>query len=119
MPLLPCSVHMGSTIAVSSDEYCVCTVVRFCELYRLKTSGEPPPLLPSAIVSLLRTVTTHLQDVVITTGCAGALDLAISSMAGPGDNLLIPMPGFPGYNITIASQEVECRQYKLLVSMRA
>lgn len=58
---------------------------------------------------------TQMQDVVITSGCIGALDLTISSMAGPGDNVLLPMPHFPGYNITVGALGVECRQYKLLV----
>ena len=65
---------------------------------------------------LLRTVSTHLQDVVLTTGCIGAFDLALTSIAGPGDNILIPQPCFPGYNMTLGALEVEGRQYKLVVS---
>ena len=66
---------------------------------------------------LLGTATTHLQDVFMTTGCIGAFDLAITSMAGPGDNILLPQPCFPGYNMTLGALGVEGRQYTLVVSV--
>ena len=57
----------------------------------------------------------YFQGVAIVTGCIGGIELAIAALAGPGDNVLLPVPGFPGYNNTIGSLGVEYRQYRLLV----
>ena len=53
---------------------------------------------------------------VITSGCSGALELVIRSLAGPGDNILIPSPGFSLYQCLAAPLDVECRSYRLIVS---
>ena len=37
------------------------------------------------------------DDVVITNGCSGALDLALNSILDAGTTLLVPQPGFPLY----------------------
>ncbi len=36
-----------------------------------------------------------VNDVVIASGCSGALDIAISAVLDEGDNILLPSPGFP------------------------
>uniref|UniRef100_A0A1I8FFK4 Aminotran_1_2 domain-containing protein n=1 Tax=Macrostomum lignano TaxID=282301 RepID=A0A1I8FFK4_9PLAT len=45
-------------------------------------------------------------DVILTSGCSSALDLCISVLANPGDNILIPRPGFSIYR-TLADGEVD------------
>ena len=35
------------------------------------------------------------DDVIIASGCSGALELVISAMINEGDNILVPSPGFP------------------------
>lgn len=37
------------------------------------------------------------DDVIVTSGCSGALDIAISSFVNDGSNVLIPAPGFSLY----------------------
>jgi len=37
------------------------------------------------------------EDVIVTNGCSGALDLALSSLLDVGSILLVPRPGFPLY----------------------
>ena len=37
------------------------------------------------------------DDVILCSGCSCALDLAISTMADAGQNILVPRPGFPLY----------------------
>ena len=55
------------------------------------------------------------QDVYIASGCSQALDLAITLLGNPGDNLLMPRPGFPLYETLARYQGVDVKHYKLLV----
>ena len=55
-----------------------------------------------------------MDDVIITSGCSGALNLAISAMIDEGDNVLLPCPGFALYNTIVRSRGGECRGYNLV-----
>ena len=57
-----------------------------------------------------------LQDVILASGCSGALEMAMQALANPGDNVLIPNPGFSLYKTIAGSQRFEKREYRLLVS---
>ena len=52
----------------------------------------------------------------LASGCSGALELVIRSLAGPGDNILLPRPGFCLYRCLAEPLGVDCRDYDLLVS---
>lgn len=54
------------------------------------------------------------QDVIIASGCSGALTLAIQALASPGDNILVPRPGFSLYATICGHSKVEYRYYDLL-----
>ncbi|CAG0879322.1 unnamed protein product [Cyprideis torosa] len=54
------------------------------------------------------------NDVVLTSGCSCALDLAITVLACPGDNILVPRPGFPLYKTLAEGLGIETRQYDLI-----
>ncbi|XP_023931834.1 tyrosine aminotransferase [Lingula anatina] len=54
------------------------------------------------------------KDVILTSGCSGAIDLCISVLANPGQNLLIPRPGFSLYRTLADSLGIECKYYNLL-----
>ena len=54
------------------------------------------------------------DDVILCSGCSCALDIAISTMADAGKNILVPRPGFPIYTTLSAGQEIETREYNLL-----
>lgn len=54
------------------------------------------------------------KDVVLASGCSGAIDLAICVLANRGQNILIPRPGFSLYRTLAESLGVECRDYDLL-----
>ena len=58
------------------------------------------------------------DDVIITSGASGALDLAISVLCEPGDNILIPAPGFSLYHTLCSNKGIETRYYSLLVSSK-
>ena len=42
------------------------------------------------------------EDVVIGSGCSGALDITMSALLEEGDNILLPSPGFPLYEVSAA-----------------
>lgn len=59
-----------------------------------------------------------LQDVILTSGCSQAIDLAISVLCNPGDNILVPCPGFSLYKTLAVSMGIEVKLYNLLVRDR-
>ena len=54
------------------------------------------------------------DDVVLASGCSGALDLAITALLNPGDNLLIPQPAFALYQTLCDSKAIGVKHYRLL-----
>jgi tyrosine aminotransferase len=54
------------------------------------------------------------RDVVLTSSCSGALELAINSLASPGDTILLPMPGFSIYQTIAESRGIKCKFYRCL-----
>ena len=57
------------------------------------------------------------QDVVLASGCSGAIDLCISVLANPGQNILVPRPGFSLYTTLAESLGIKVRNYDLIVSL--
>lgn len=57
-------------------------------------------------------VTAH--DVIICSGCSSALDMCVSVIAGPGQNILIPRPGFSIYRTLAEGFGIEVRSYNLI-----
>ncbi|KAJ6652484.1 hypothetical protein lerEdw1_011454 [Lerista edwardsae] len=54
------------------------------------------------------------QDVILTSGCSQAIELALAVLANPGQNILVPRPGFSLYKTLAQSLGVEVRFYDLL-----
>merc|ERR1712212_1284101 len=54
------------------------------------------------------------DDVILCSGCSCALDIAISTLADAGQNILVPRPGFPLYTTLAAGLEIETKEYNLL-----
>lgn len=53
------------------------------------------------------------DDVIITSGCSGAIELAISVLLNEGDNMLVPRPGFPLYRVIIEAFGGFVKEYPL------
>jgi tyrosine aminotransferase len=62
-------------------------------------------------------VTYKASDIYLTNGCSQALDLCITVLANPGQNILIPKPGFSIYKTLCGSLGIEVRYYSLLVNI--
>lgn len=56
------------------------------------------------------------QDVILTSGCSQAIELALAVLANPGQNILVPRPGFSLYKTLALSMGIEVKLYNLLVS---
>ena len=53
------------------------------------------------------------QDVILASGCSGALEIAIKGLLSAGDNIILPRPGFSLYETLAKAYGVECRFYSL------
>lgn len=56
------------------------------------------------------------QDVILTSGCSQAIELCLAVLANPGQNILVPRPGFSLYRTLAESMGIEVKLYNLLVS---
>lgn len=54
------------------------------------------------------------SDVILCSGCSCSLDLCIAAIAGAGQNILIPKPGFSIYGTLAEGFGIESRSYKLI-----
>ena len=64
------------------------------------TGGVSPALTP--------------EQVILTSGCSGALEIVIAGLADEGDNILLPRPGFSLYNTLCSSKGIQVRYYDLV-----
>lgn len=53
------------------------------------------------------------QDIILCSGCSCALDLCITALCSPGQNLLVPRPGFPLYTTLAHSLHIKTKHYDL------
>ncbi|XP_058100559.1 probable aminotransferase TAT2 [Magnolia sinica] len=54
------------------------------------------------------------DDVFLTVGCTQAINMAVSVIAHPGANILLPRPGYPYYEARAAFSGVEVRHFNLI-----
>lgn len=78
----------------------------------------PSPGIPSAREAVAREavrrgVKMSPDDVIITSGASEAADIVLSSMLEPGDEVLVPSPGYPLYTAILAKLGAKEVSYKL------
>ncbi len=54
-----------------------------------------------------------IRDIFVTTGATEAIDICFTALADEGENVLIPVPGYPTYNAILTKLGVESRPYFL------
>ncbi|MBN3285870.1 ATTY aminotransferase, partial [Polyodon spathula] len=54
------------------------------------------------------------KDVILTSGCSQAIELAIAVLCNPGQNILVPRPGFSLYKTLAVSMGIDVKLYNLL-----
>jgi tyrosine aminotransferase len=79
----------------------------------LPSVGLPAARKAIAEYSTLPGFPVHEDDVAIASGCSGALELVLTGMLNEGDNLLVPQPGFPLYQVIAESLGGGVKQYAL------
>ena len=73
------------------------------------------PALRSAVAQAFSEdgVSYSSDDVVVASGCSGALELLLTALLNPGDNVLVPRPGFPLYEVIANSHGASVKYYDL------
>ena len=56
---------------------------------------------------------TSAQDVFVTSGVSETVDICLSALLNPGDNLLTPSPDYPLYSAVLAKLGIELKTYSL------
>ncbi|KAF9437945.1 hypothetical protein BGZ76_010488 [Entomortierella beljakovae] len=97
-----------------------CTEAVVKQLRSYKSNGYPPS---TGYLEARQTVAEKFtrpeapltpQDVILASGCSGAIDMCIGVLCNEGDNILLPRPGFSLYQTLADSKGVEVRYYDLL-----
>ncbi|KAF9953373.1 hypothetical protein BGZ65_004719 [Modicella reniformis] len=97
---------------------CTDAVVKQIQSY--KCNGYPPstgyPHARKAVADKFSTPEAPLttQDVILASGCSGALEMCIGVLCNEGDNILLPRPGFSLYQTCADSKGIQVRYYDLL-----
>lgn len=85
-----------------------------------RNHGYPPAtgseVAKAAIAARYSTATAPLQaaDVVVASGCSGALEMAIGALCSPGQTILLPQPGFSLYRTLCDNKRIRVLYYRLL-----
>ena len=86
-------------------------------LKRGETGYAPSSGTASAVAAIKRDAERrgikNVQDVYVTSGGSEAIELAMTALLNPGDNLLIPCPGYPLYTAVLDKLGVEANPYYL------
>ncbi|CAH9104476.1 unnamed protein product [Cuscuta epithymum] len=90
-------------------------------LFSGKFNGYSPTVgLPQAREAIAEYLSGDLpekvsaDDVFVTAGCTQAIETALSILAFPGANILLPRPGFPIYALCAAFRHLEVRYFDLI-----
>jgi alanine-synthesizing transaminase len=82
-----------------------------------QNSYSPSSGIPSAVKAIEqeahRKGIRNLLDIFVTTGASEAIEICLTALVNRGENVLIPMPGYPLYGAIISKIEAEENPYYL------
>ena len=82
-----------------------------------KNGYAPSSGIPEAIEAIrgeaARKGITTVQDVFVTTGVSETVDLCLTALLNPGDNILTPCPDYPLYSAVLSKLGIELNTYYL------
>ena len=82
-----------------------------------KNGYAPSPGIKEALEAIRgeaeRKGITSVQDVFVTSGVSETVDICLSALLNPGDNLLTPSPDYPLYSAVLAKSGLELNTYAL------
>lgn len=82
----------------------------------LPSTGLPAARKAIAAYNSTEGYAVQEDDVFIASGCSGALDLALTGLLNEGDNVLVPKPCFPLYQVITESIGGHVKYYALNVT---
>jgi len=71
------------------------------------------PALDAIRGEAVRKGITSIQDLFVTSGVSETVDICLTALLNPGDNLLTPCPDYPLYSAVLAKLEIELNTYYL------
>jgi alanine-synthesizing transaminase len=77
------------------------------------SSSGIPPALDAIRGEAARKGITNIQDVFVTSGVSETVDICLTALLNPGDNLLTPCPDYPLYSAVLAKLEIGLNTYYL------
>jgi len=83
----------------------------------LPSTGLPAARKAIAAYNSSEGYTIPEDDIFIASGCSGALDLVLTGLLDGGDNVLVPKPNFPLYQVITESLGGHVKYYALKVSI--
>ena len=82
-----------------------------------KNGYAPSPGIKEALDAIRREAKrkeiTSVQDVFVTSGVSETVDICLTALLNPGDNLLTPSPDYPLYSAVLAKLGIELNTYAL------
>jgi alanine-synthesizing transaminase len=82
-----------------------------------KNGYAPSPGIPEAIEAIrgeaARKGIRNVQDVFVTSGASEAVDVCLTALLNPGDEILTPCPDYPLYSAVLAKLGIEIKTYLL------
>jgi alanine-synthesizing transaminase len=82
-----------------------------------KNGYAPSPGIPSALEAIrdeaARKGMTTVQDVFVTSGASEAVDICLTALLNPGENILTPCPDYPLYSAVLCKLEIGLNAYFL------
>ena len=82
-----------------------------------KNGYAPSSGIPQALEAIRGEATrkgiTNIQDVFVTTGVSETVDLCLTALLNPGDNVLTPCPDYPLYSAVLSKLGIDLNTYYL------
>src|SRR4051794_2374309 len=82
-----------------------------------KNGYAPSPGIPQALEAIraeaARKGITTVQDVFVTTGASEGVDVCLTALLNPGENVLTPAPDYPLYSAVLCKTGAELNSYYL------
>jgi alanine-synthesizing transaminase len=82
-----------------------------------KNGYAPSPGIKEALEAIRREAARKgivgVQDVFVTSGASEAVDLCLTALVNPGENVLIPRPDYPLYSAVLSKLEIPVTTYDL------
>ncbi|XP_039279828.1 tyrosine aminotransferase isoform X1 [Nilaparvata lugens] len=103
---------------LNPHEEVICNVIESLKSSKFNGYGPSTGLEEARIAvadySSTKNVQYNSKDIILTNGSSAAIDYCITCLANPGQNILIPFPGFPLYRTLAESLGIKTKPYNLM-----